>query len=93
MRFNINNDVKVKLTDFGRKTHRANHDMAFMGWQRPPKYVPPTEDADGWSRWQMWNLMNEFGRVMVNGFKVPFETEIDIIEPTIQQTAPEKSNG
>ncbi len=80
MKFNINNYVRVKLTDRGRENHRKNHDELFAGWSEKPEYRPPVEDAEGWSKWQMWSLMADFGPHISIGMNPPFETEIEIIE-------------
>ena len=81
MRFNINNYVRVRLTDRGRSIHREWYEK--ISKQYPPdclSYRPPTEDEEGWSRWQLWDLMNIFGPSCMNGCIIPFETEIDIVE-------------
>ncbi len=82
--FNVNDRVRVKLTDHGRAVHRAD-EIAF--WQsgncpsvvakrQIDNYTPPVEDADGWSSFVLWDLMNRFGKHMGMGFQVPFETDI-----------------
>lgn len=83
MKFNINDKVRVKLTDRGRRVHKDNF-WNLMGDKY--KYEPP-EEVDGWSEWQMWELMHEFGASCYNGGAVPFETEIEILLPP--QTASE----
>jgi hypothetical protein len=82
MRFNVNHNVKVKLTDAGRRAHRKNHDDLLAKWptDEKPEYRPPEEDAEGWSTWQLWRLMQEFGPHLYNGCDVPFETELKILE-------------
>jgi hypothetical protein len=40
--------------------------------------VPPKEDAEGWSEWQLWVLMQEFGPHMGLGFLAVIETEIEV---------------
>jgi repressor LexA len=84
MTFNINDYVKVRLTDVGRQLHRKNWEdiipetplkIEFLN-----KYQPPSEDNNGWSEWQMWDLMSEFGRYMYLNCNPPFETEIEIVE-------------
>lgn len=89
MRFNINHNVRVKLTEDGRALHRKNHDDlvahalslgAKQGWD----YRAPKEDADGWSEWQLWILMQEFGPHITHGAKLPFETTIEIVETPTQ---------
>lgn len=62
--FNMNNVVRVRLTPPGRKVLVALH-------QRPVE-----EDADGWSRWQLWDLLTVFGPVVKWGWRRPFEPVI-----------------
>lgn len=40
-------------------------------------YIPPVEDSDGWSSWQLWNLMQELGPHIYIGCEIPFETTIE----------------
>ncbi|MCK5610980.1 hypothetical protein KAR91_54410 [Candidatus Pacearchaeota archaeon] len=91
--FNLNNHVWVKLTDVGRERLHKNYDrlMSLYGTDRPP-YEPPKEDADGWSKWQMWCLMSELGGMMHNGCNVPFETTIRI-DFKHEQRAEESGKG
>jgi len=79
--FNINGEVRVKLTDHGRWLHRKNHDDLMADWAArgiPTRldYTPPREDADGWSKWQMWVLMKEFGPHIFMGMDNPFDLEV-----------------
>lgn len=80
MRFDINHMVKVRLTPFGRAQLAADYATfcAKNNISRP--YVPPAEDAEGWSTWQLWRLMFALGQHFGNGVDAPFETEIEIIE-------------
>lgn len=81
MKFNINEFVRVRLTDHGRAVHAANHAVFWAQAGRPGiPYTPPKEDAEGWSEWQMWSLMSAFGNHMHLGCKNVFETEIEIVE-------------
>lgn len=82
MKYNVNNKVRVKLTEMGRAIHRSQHDDLIA--QVPGltmRYTPPKEDAEGWSEWQMWHLMETFGPHICMGCEPPFETEIDIVLP------------
>ena len=82
MRFNVNDKVRVKLTDRGREALRANHDQLFSNLkEKAPPFTLPKEDADGWSEWQLWCLMAELGPHLTMGMFPPFETEIEIIAP------------
>lgn len=78
---NVNHYVFVRLTDFGRQVERKNHEKLFAGY--PPglcPFSPKEEDPEGWSRWQLWDLMKEFGSVISMAGPVPFETTIRIDE-------------
>lgn len=79
--FNVNDYVMVRLTERGKKLHRENHDkfVATMPKGARFKYDPPKEDKRGWSKWQMWHLMQEFGQHMLMGFDPPFHTDIQIM--------------
>ena len=75
MNFNINDKVRVRLTEKGRAALIKQHDDYFEG--RVP-YSPPKEDADGWSEWQLWSLMQDLGHLCRLGIDPPFETIIQI---------------
>jgi hypothetical protein len=79
IKFNINQIVRVKLTDHGRKIHRQQ--FRKFNAQFPNgtfKYDPPKEDEDGWSRWQLWDLIETFGSHVGVCKLLPFETEIEL---------------
>ena len=76
--FNVNDYVRVRLTETGLAIHKALHDdlMAQLPNASTLVYEPPKVDAEGWSRWQLWHLMQDFGPHILMGAKAPFETEI-----------------
>lgn len=78
MLFNINDNVYVKLTEHGRRVHHEEHVRFWksVGHSSPPEYTPPKEDSEGWSKWQMWELMREFGSHIGMGKCNVFETTI-----------------
>lgn len=84
MRFNFNDYIRVRLTDEGRRIHRANHaallSMMPKAAAEEMPYQEPVEDADGWSRWQGWVLMREFGPWMRMTLEPPFELTVEIEE-------------
>ena len=82
MNFNLNEKVRVKLTDHGRTCLERNHVEFWAGTRRTAlyAYAPPKEDADGWSEWQLWNLMHELGPHTSMGSPVPCETTIQLVE-------------
>lgn len=82
----MNHRVRVKLTEHGRRVHRQNYNDLVEWWRirsggrrpLPLDYDPPTEDADGWSQWQLWELAHDFGAHVGMGRDLPFETDIEI---------------
>jgi hypothetical protein len=77
--FNVNDGVRIKLNDIGREILRQQN-IEFVE-RSSGKFWPsmPKEDADGWSEWQLWDVMHRFGDHMRLGMVVPFETAIEII--------------
>lgn len=82
MKFNVNNSVRVRLTDTGHDVLERNHRALFTGYPERefPEMRQVVEDANGWSEWQLWDLMSQFGTSLYNGCDVPFETEIEITD-------------
>ena len=80
MIFNINNSVRVKLTPLGRRIAAGRWDEIK---RRVPRVVIPdlTEDAEGWSSWQLWELMQIFGQYCGADFRLAFESLIEIPMP------------
>ena len=62
---NINDRVRIKLTPTGRSLIGVQ--MVFV-----------KEDAEGWSEWQLWHLMQMVGSLVYNGCTLPFETTIQL---------------
>ena len=73
--FNVNDQVKVRLTDHGRQV-LFDEDQAW----RLRDGSSNEEDPDGWSTWQLWDLMATFGKHIYHGCDVPFETEMLVQE-------------
>ena len=80
MLFNINNYIRVKLTECGRRILKREHDSLMKllpeSAQRPFEIM---EDEDGWYKGQAWSIISTFGSHMRMGGDPPFETEIDIV--------------
>lgn len=80
--FHMNDKVRVRLTNRGRKVHRENYRKLMASY--PPElslnYQPPEEDAEGWSEWQMWELMQQFGEHTCMGLEPLFDMTIWIEE-------------
>lgn len=78
IKFNLNHYVKVKLTNFGKTQLRKQHLELFNNLNR---YVPYKEakEEDGWSEWQLWDLMERLGQYCHLGMaNQPFEPNIQI---------------
>ncbi len=75
MLLNINEKVKVKLTDRGHEILKEQHDVFYKKYpDMPPReYAKPPEDSLGWSTWQIWLLMNTFGEYMTISGELTFE--------------------
>jgi len=78
MIFNANEIVRVRLTDHGRELLATNHALFRSRMGKPQPFTPPVEDADGWSRWQLWSLMQAFGPHIYLGCDMPFSADIEI---------------
>lgn len=70
--FNLNDYVYVQLTESGINELRRQH----RDDRIPHKFIPPKTDKDGWSKWQLHDLMERFGHLSNLGFTSPFNTTI-----------------
>lgn len=73
-KFNMNNSVKVQLNDIGRAELKRQHDELYNDIGIDKEYIERSADSDGYSSFQMHDLMNTFGHMMVMGHQTPFET-------------------
>lgn len=79
LNFNINDNVRVKLTPYGKKMLKEDY---FTYWNEyNPRmlmeYMAPKEDEYGYSTWQLWDLMAHLGKYQTLGkVELPFETDI-----------------
>lgn len=76
--FNINDYVYVKLTDLGREVYRKRNDGLLSKDTTIKLDIPEDKDvnSNGYSSFQMWSLMDIFGKHMYLGCENVFETEI-----------------
>lgn len=74
---NINWWVQVRLTHEGRKHYYEYMRSLLEPYGKMNLYSPPEENSEGWSRWQMHELIGVFGSRVTNG-TLPFETTIRI---------------
>lgn len=78
MKVNVNECVWVKLNDYGREILAAAHVERWKQRSTPFEFKLPGEDLDGWSKWQLWKLMQDFGPHMYLGGAMPFDSEIEV---------------
>ncbi|MNL03782.1 hypothetical protein D3C87_1243300 [compost metagenome] len=83
---NINEIVKVRLTKRGMDVLRARHEelndtIKARGGKELEEFNQKI-DEDGYSKFQMWDLMNTFGIYMFAGTDLPFATEIIVSNGT-----------
>ena len=59
--FNINETVKVRLTEYGKKLHKQQWEdfWSSIGRLKENPYEPPEEDENGYVKFQMWDLMEK----------------------------------
>jgi hypothetical protein len=87
MRLNLNDNIKVKLTEHGKDIYYHQYDRtnAFLGSELcKPSY--PKVDEDGYTTFQLWCFMELYGVHM--GMTLPNVIEpLDIVfdEPTIEE--------
>lgn len=77
---NINEWVKVKLTDFGmsilkQRHDELNHSIHEIGGKGFGEFDPRL-DEEGYRRFQMWSLIETFGPHMNQTMQSPFEDNI-----------------
>lgn len=80
--FNINDYVKVKLTEKGKYIYYHQFDAINQNIQKiGGKPLNPIElkyDDEGYVEFQMWHLMEIFGEHLHIGCDIPFETTIKL---------------
>jgi len=62
--YNINDKIKVKLTEYGKdilQKYVADAMRKLKHLDVPDDYFPYSEDEDGYTEFQMWTFMRIFG--------------------------------
>lgn len=77
MKFNINERVKVKLTVKGIEHLKKQHERIMKNGY-PYEFKLPQVDKDGYTEFQLHDLMQTFGEIMFPGCELPFKTDIII---------------
>ena len=83
VKFNLNDTVRVRLTEVGRNILYKQHlELVELIFSKNPNTTPIpfkiNEDNQGWSRWQLHTLISKFGAAVSVGGLLPFETEIKL---------------
>jgi hypothetical protein len=79
--FNINDCVRVKLTDLGKDVYYHQYDETNDYYDRQifkPHY--PAVDKEGYTEFQLWELMKLYGTYCSNDCDLPFETNITLCD-------------
>lgn len=90
--FNINCNVWVKLTPLGLDALKADHEAYFapirarLNDQSKYPFLEPPADANGWRRFQLWDLMHRIGPHVSMGMPLALDLGIvietgDFIQP------------
>lgn len=78
--FNINEYVLVKLTEEGKRLLERDHHDFWKNVGKEQPYLEPKEDSHGYSKWQLWDLMQRLGKYCQLCSNHPFETDIIFIK-------------
>ncbi len=82
IKFNINNYVAVQLTELGKKELFRQHVELYKTFRGEDynghEYTQPKVDKDGYTEYQLWQLMGRFGCMYSLGCESPFEINIKL---------------
>lgn len=76
MNFNINDYVKVKLTNYGIEILKQQHDELKNKFGGDIGEFDLKLDSEGYYETQLWSLMSDLGQYCIMGRELPFETNI-----------------
>ena len=80
--YNINYDILVKITEEGYEYLSQKHTSFFknIGVEKlhdtSVQYYKNKADENGYTKYQLWEFMNDFGIVTYNGMKHLYELDI-----------------
>lgn len=77
---NLNYKIKVKLKPEAIEELRRQHDELYDSIGKPGLYPfnPPAVDEEGYSTFQLWSFMQDFGNTITLGRIPMFETGVKI---------------
>ena len=67
IKVNINDVIKVKLTDLGKEIVQKNFDELRAWYPTIPLQTIYPIDDDGYTEFQLWTFMSMFGEHLYNG--------------------------
>ena len=77
--FNINESVLVRLTEVGKDELLRQEDELRKTYPKLGAKLPDRqEDDDGFTKWQLWSLINTFGHMVGMALPLPFESDIKL---------------
>lgn len=91
---NINDYIKVKLTDYGYQIleefydnllNKSNEKEKILPENFYDKYKNPEADEEGFTEFRLWNLIQIFGNHFHSSSKIPFESYILIDEKDLKE--------
>lgn len=85
---NINSNVRIKLTSFGIKRLKENHEELRKKYPSAiGKFIPPAVDEEGFCEMQLWVVMKKFGDLLYNSCEnPPFELKIQIDDAEFEES-------
>ena len=81
MNFNLNGCVWVKLNTRGIEILEERHKELYRYHPNTPPFRLPQIDVNGYTRYQLWDLMQNFGEHICMGLPLPFAPTIELEEP------------
>ena len=78
MKFNIDDTIKIKLTEAGRLDLRRRYKELEKRYASLGHFEMPEEDGEGWSKWSLMELILTFGPTTYQGLTMPFESEVEL---------------
>lgn len=77
---NMNDNVKVKLTQTGLKELKRQHEELRTKVPSIGEFKAPPVDEEGYSEFQCWVLFSALGNLMVLGGEPPFEIDVLVVK-------------
>jgi hypothetical protein len=78
MKFNVNSEVGIKLTERGRTELRKQHEKLRGFAPMIGEYTEKKPDSDGYCWFQLHTVMSLLGHLCTMGRELPFETTIKL---------------